>query len=63
MLYIKYDKVNRRAPIVVAKGMGHRRENPGNCQRGRHPGDRNIGLAQALMRVEVDDIIPKTYEP
>ena len=57
---IKYDKKERGAPVVVAKGERVMAEKIREIAKEEHiPIMRNIGLAQALMKVEVDDMIPE----
>src|SRR5262249_3510247 len=57
---IQYDKSNRGAPVVVAKGERVVAEkNREVAKEGGIPIMRNVGLAQALMKVEVDDVIPE----
>lgn len=57
---IKYDKKERGAPVVVAKGERVMAEKIREIAKEEGiPVMRNVGLAQALMKVEVDDIIPE----
>jgi flagellar biosynthetic protein FlhB len=57
---IKYDKKERGAPVVVAKGERVMAEKLREIAKEEGiPVMRNVGLAQALMKVEVDDIIPE----
>ncbi len=57
---IKYDKKEKGAPVVVAKGERIMAEKIREIAKEEGiPVMRNVGLAQALMKVEVDDIIPE----
>lgn len=57
---IKYDKKERGAPVVLAKGERVIAEKIRQiAKEERIPIMRNVPLAQALMRVEVDSIIPE----
>lgn len=57
---IRYDKKEKGAPVVVAKGERVMAEKIREIAKEEGiPIMRNIGLAQALMKVEVDDIIPE----
>ena len=57
---IKYDKIERGAPVVVAKGERILAEKIREIAKEEGiPVMRNVALAQALMKVEVDDIIPE----
>lgn len=57
---IRYDKKEKGAPVVVAKGERVMAEKIREIAKEEGiPIMRNVGLAQALMKVEVDDIIPE----
>jgi flagellar biosynthesis protein FlhB len=57
---IQYDKKNRGAPVVVAKGERIVAEKIRQIAKEEGiPIMRNVALAQALMKVEVDEVIPE----
>lgn len=57
---VKYDKKEKGAPMVVAKGERVMADKIREIAKEEGiPVMRNVGLAQALMKVEVDDVIPE----
>ncbi|HET6266332.1 MAG TPA: EscU/YscU/HrcU family type III secretion system export apparatus switch protein, partial [Acidobacteriota bacterium] len=57
---IQYDKKDRGAPVVVAKGERIMADKIREIAKEEGiPIMRNVGLAQALMKVEVDEVIPE----
>jgi flagellar biosynthetic protein FlhB len=57
---IQYDKKERGAPVVVAKGERVMADKIREIAKEEGiPIMRNVGLAQALMKVEVDEVIPE----
>ena len=57
---IRYDKKERGAPVVLAKGERVIAEKIRQiAKEERIPIMRNVPLAQALMKVEVDDVVPQ----
>jgi flagellar biosynthetic protein FlhB len=57
---LEYDEASKSAPVIAAKGMGLYAEQLKEIAKTHHvPLVRNIPLAQALNRLEIDDEIPE----